>query len=80
MRTMRQSTQLLTKLIEWQGRRTDAEFAALIGLERSCWCRVRRGRRGLSERHIRRILAVRPDLAPFYTADLMAPNGGDRAA
>jgi hypothetical protein len=73
-------SQLVTKLIEWQAGRRDADFAALIGIDRSTWCRVRLGKRRLSLKHIHRILAVRPDLAPFHTADLMTASGGDRAA
>lgn len=66
------SAQVAAKLAELQGDRTDAEFAALLGITRGHWSHIRAGRRQASYAFIKRVAQMFPDLYPIVMRDLTA--------
>lgn len=76
---VRMTKQVLAKLIEIQGGRTDAEFAALLGLSRSYWAHIRAGRRPLSYAITKRAARQFPELYPLVIQDL-APSPVEAAS
>jgi transcriptional regulator with XRE-family HTH domain len=66
------SQQIAAKLAELQGRRTDEEFAALLGVTRTHWSHIRSGRRKASYALVKRAAALFPELYPIVMRDLVA--------
>ncbi len=64
-------THLERRLLEIQGARSDKEFAAWLGIERTYWSRIRRGKRSLSKALIEKAIAKDESLLSFYMRDLM---------
>ena len=62
--------EVLVKLRELQGSRTDGEFAGLIGISRSHWAHIRGGRRYLTYAITKRALVHFPELYPIVVRDL----------
>ena len=69
-------TRLVEELVKLQGESSGQEFAADIGLDRSAWSRIARGKRSLSQRTARLVIAKWPHLAWVYLADISGPTNG----
>jgi transposase len=72
----RMTAEVLARLIELQGSRTDEEFAALLGVSRSHWAHIRAHRRRLTYAITKRALRVFPELYPIVMQDLAAESVG----
>ena len=73
---------LIDKLIERQGGRHDAEFAAELGVGRSSWNHIRLRRRHMGVRTIHKVLSRYPSLrdeAMDYLASLPRRRGAEDA-
>lgn len=60
------------KLAEIQGTRTDAEFAAILGVSRAHWTHIRAGRRSPSYALIKRAAAQFPELDRIVMLDFLS--------
>jgi len=61
---------VLARLIELQGKRTDGDFASTLGVTRSHWGHIRAGRRRLTYALTKRALRIFPELYPIVMQDL----------
>lgn len=68
--------QIVTRLVAAQGERTDAEFAALLGISRTHWSHIRAGRRFITRELQRRAVQAFPEIWPTVLGDLagLAPE------
>lgn len=71
----RMTAEVLARLIELQGRRTDDEFASLLGISRSHWGHIRAKRRTLTYAITKRALRAFPELYPIIMQDLSGDVG-----
>lgn len=64
------------ELLARQGSLTDEAFAALLGLDRTSWLRVRRGERRPSARVVEAAIRRWPELGPLYLVAVATQRGG----
>lgn len=73
----RMSEEVRERLIGLQGGKTDAEFAALLGVSRSYWTHIRNRNRHLSYAVTKKAIKAFPELYLIASQDLAGePAGG----
>jgi len=60
--TKQEPTPLLLKLIDIQGNLSDLEFTGKLGIERSTWTHIRKGRRAVGITLLKAIIRTYPEL------------------
>lgn len=68
----RMAEEVVSKLLELQGTRTDVEMGRLLGVSRSHWCHIKAGRRQLTYALIQRAIKAFPGVWPAVVNDLNA--------
>lgn len=66
----RMAEQVLAKMIELQGDRTDAQMGALIGVSPTHWRHIKAKRRRLTYQIMQRAVRAFPSLYPVVVSDL----------
>ena len=62
---------LLQALMDRQGTGRQVDFAARLGITQAHWSNLRRGERPLTDRLVRRVRDIFPDLEPLCIAALL---------
>lgn len=71
---MERMAEVVTRLIQLQGDRSDGEMAALLGCTRSHWAHIKAGRRQLTYSRLKHAVRAFPGLWPDVMQDLSGPD------
>lgn len=67
---MERMAEVVEKLTQLQGERTDAEMAALLGCSRSHWAHIKAGRKHFTLARLQQVCRAFPDVWPEVAAEM----------